>query len=133
MGSFDSKDGGCTPSLDHQFLIIRIAIMERIQLSKIAHARSGDKGDNANIGLIALKPEYYPILVREVTAERVRKHFAELCLGDVERYELPNLHALNFVLHRALDGGGTLSLRTDAQGKTYGAGLLRMELEAELP
>jgi hypothetical protein len=107
--------------------------MARILLREIAHARSGDKGDNANIGLIALKPEYYPILVREVTAERVKKHFAGLCLGDVERYELPNLHALNFVLHRALDGGGTLSLRTDAQGKTYGVGLLRMELEAELP
>lgn len=107
--------------------------MGRIQLKDIAHARSGDKGDNANIGLIALKPEYYPILVREVTAERVKKHFAALCMGDVERYELPNLHALNFVLHRALDGGGTLSLRTDAQGKTYGAGLLRMEIEAELP
>jgi hypothetical protein len=103
--------------------------MGKIQLKEIAHARSGDKGDNANIGLIALRPEYYPVLVREVTAERVKKHFAGLCLGEVERYELPNLHALNFVLHRALDGGGTLSLRTDAQGKTYGAGLLRMEID----
>jgi len=100
----------------------------KIQLRQIAHARSGDKGDNANIGLIALKPEYYPILVREVTAERVKQHFAGLCLGEVERYEIPNLQALNFVLHRALDGGGTLSLRTDSQGKTYGAALLRMEI-----
>jgi hypothetical protein len=107
--------------------------MGKIQLKEIAHARSGDKGDNANIGLIALKPEYYPILVREVTAERVKQHFAGLCLGQVERYELPNLHALNFVLHRALDGGGTLSLRTDSQGKTYGTGLLRMQIEGELP
>lgn len=102
--------------------------MKKIQLKEIAHARSGDKGDNANIGLIALKPEYYPVLVREVTAERVKQHFAGVCLGEVERYEIPNLHALNFVLHQALDGGGTLSLRTDSQGKTYGAALLRMEI-----
>ena len=102
--------------------------IKKIQLREIAHARSGDKGDNANIGLIALKPEYYPVLVREVTAERVKQHFAALCLGSVERYEIPNLHALNFVLHQALDGGGTLSLRTDSQGKTYGAALLRMEV-----
>lgn len=100
----------------------------KTQLRQIAHARSGDKGDNANIGLIALQPEYYPILVREVTAERVKQHFAGLCLGEVERYEIPNLLALNFVLHQALDGGGTLSLRTDSQGKTYGAALLRMEI-----
>lgn len=102
----------------------------KIQLREIAHARSGDKGDNANIGLVALKPEYYPVLVREVTAERVKQHFAGLCAGEVERYELPNLQALNFVLHAALDGGGTLSLRTDSQGKTYGAALLRMEIES---
>jgi hypothetical protein len=101
----------------------------KIRLVEIAHARSGDKGDNANIGLIALKPEHYPVLVREVTAERVKQHFAEMCLGKVERYEIPNLHALNFVLHQALDGGGTLSLRMDSQGKTYGAALLRMEIE----
>lgn len=101
---------------------------KKTQLREIAHARSGDKGDNANIGLIALKSEYYPVLVREVTAERVKQHFAGLCLGEVERYEIPNLHALNFVLHQALDGGGTLSLRTDSQGKTYGAALLRMEI-----
>lgn len=103
--------------------------MKRIQLREIAHARSGDKGDNANIGLIALKPEHYPVLVREVTAERVKQHFAGICLGAVERYELPNLLALNFVLHQALDGGGTLSLRTDSQGKTYGAALLRIEID----
>lgn len=102
--------------------------MRKVQLKEIAHARSGDKGDNANIGLIALKPEYYPVLVREVTAERVKRHFAGICLGEVERYEIPNLHALNFVLHQALDGGGTLSLRTDSQGKTYGAALLRLEI-----
>jgi hypothetical protein len=101
----------------------------RVQLREIAHARSGDKGDIANIGLIALKPEHYPVLVREVTAERVKKHFTGICHGAVERYELPNLHALNFVLYRALDGGGLVSLRTDNQGKTYGAALLRMEID----
>ncbi len=101
----------------------------KIQLRHIAHARSGDKGDIANIGLIALKAEDYPILVREVTAERVKQHFAGICRGEVERFELPNLHALNFVLHRALDGGGLLSLRTDSQGKTLSSALLRMEIQ----
>jgi hypothetical protein len=101
----------------------------KIQLRQIAHARSGDKGDIANIGLIGLKPEDYPILVREVTAERVKQHFAGICRGEVERFELPNLNALNFVLHRALDGGGLLSLRTDSQGKTLSSALLRMEIE----
>ena len=103
--------------------------MSKRQLREIAHARSGDKGDDANIGLIALRPEYYPILVREVTAERVQSHFAGICHGPVERFELPNLNALNFVLHHSLDGGGTLSLRSDSQGKTYGAALLRMQID----
>jgi hypothetical protein len=104
--------------------------MPKIQLREIAHARSGDKGDDANIGLIALKPEDYRVLVREVTAERVKQHFAGICQGEVERFELPNLNALNFVLHRALDGGGLLSLRTDSQGKTLSSALLRMEIES---
>ena len=103
--------------------------MARIQLLRIAHARSGDKGNIANIGLIALRPEYYPLLVEQVTPERVKEHFREICFGPVERFELPNLHALNFLLHDALDGGGTLSLRTDAQGKTYSGALLRMEVD----
>lgn len=103
--------------------------MPRVPLLKIAHARSGDKGDCANIGLIALNPEHYPILVAQVTAERVQEHFQELCKGKVERFELPNLHALNFLLYEALDGGGTTSLRTDAQGKTFSAALLRMEVD----
>jgi hypothetical protein len=101
----------------------------KVQLLQLAHARSGDKGDTANIGLIALKPEYYPILVREVTAERVKAHFAEICHGEVERFELPNLGALNFLLHHSLGGGGTLSLKTDAQGKTLSSALLRMEVD----
>jgi hypothetical protein len=100
-----------------------------IQLTKLAHARSGDKGDTANVGLIALREDLYPILVREVTAERVKEHFNGICKGKVERFELPNLGALNFLLHESLDGGGTLSLMTDAQGKTFSTALLRMHIE----
>lgn len=99
-------------------------------MAEVAHARSGDKGDTANIGLIALKEHHYPLLVREVSAERVKRHFGSLCKGRVERFELPNIGALNFLLHRALEGGGTVSLRTDAQGKTLAAALLRMRIEA---
>ncbi len=101
----------------------------RIQLLKLAHARSGDKGDTANVGLIALREEFYPLLVREVTAERVKRHFDGICHGRVERFELPNLNALNFLIHESLGGGGTLSLMTDAQGKTFSTALLRMELD----
>jgi len=101
----------------------------KLQLLKLAHSRSGDKGDTANIGLIALRPEYYPILVREVTANRVKQHFKGICLGEVERFELPNLGALNFLLHQSLGGGGTVSLRTDPQGKTLSVALLRMEID----
>lgn len=103
----------------------------RIQLTKLAHARSGDKGDTANVGLIALRDEYYPLLLREVTVARVRQHFEGVCRGEVERFELPNLSALNFLLHESLGGGGTLSLMTDAQGKTFSTALLRMEIEVE--
>jgi hypothetical protein len=98
-------------------------------LGTIAHTRSGDKGDTSNIGVIAFKPEYFPVILREVTPERVKQFFGELVKGDVERFELPNLGAINLLLHEALGGGGTLSLRIDAQGKTYGAALLRMEIE----
>ncbi|MEK7668450.1 MAG: hypothetical protein AAB409_07360 [Gemmatimonadota bacterium] len=101
----------------------------RVRLVELAHARSGDKGDTANVGVIARKPEYYPLLVRELTVERVAAHFAGMLTGGVERYELPNLHALNFLLHGALGGGGTVSLKTDAQGKTLSTALLRMEVE----
>jgi hypothetical protein len=101
----------------------------KVQLIRLAHARSGDKGDTANVGLIALEDRFYPILVREVTAERVKQHFKGICLGEVERFELPNLGALNFLLHESLGGGGTLSLLTDAQGKTFSTALLRMEIE----
>jgi len=101
----------------------------KVELTKLAHARSGDKGDTANVGLIALREEFYQLLVSEVTAERVQRHFTGICKGEVERFELPNLGALNFLLHESLDGGGTLSLMTDAQGKTFSTALLRMEIE----
>jgi len=107
--------------------------MRKIPLLAIAHARSGDKGNVCNIGLVARRPEYYPILVAQVTADRVKEHFAGVCHGKVERFELPNLGALNFLLHDSLDGGGTVSLQADPQGKTYGSALLRMEVEANLP
>ena len=101
----------------------------RRRLADIAYARSGDKGDTANVGLVARDPKDYPLLVREVTRERVKQHFKGLITGDVERFELPNLNALNFLLHGALGGGGTISLKTDAQGKTLSTALLRMEID----
>src|SRR5215218_4716084 len=101
----------------------------KIELTKLAHARSGDKGDTANVGVIALRDEIYPILVREVTMEKVKEHFGAMVKGDVERFELPNLKALNFLLHESLGGGGTLSLMTDAQGKTFSTALLRMKID----
>ena len=100
-----------------------------ISLRDLAHTRSGDKGDTANVGVIAFDPEFYPILVRELTVERVKEHFTGICRGPVERFELPNLHALNFLLHNALGGGGTVSLKTDAQGKTLSTAMLRMDVE----
>lgn len=101
----------------------------RVRLTDIAHARSGDKGDTANVGVIALKPAWFPVLVTHLTRDRVAAHFEGLIEGGVDRYELPNLGALNFLLHGALDGGGTLSLKTDAQGKVYSTALLRMVLD----
>ncbi|MBM3784071.1 MAG: hypothetical protein FJW30_06900 [Acidobacteria bacterium] len=103
----------------------------KIPLSRIAHGRSGDKGDMANIGIIAYEERHYPILLREVTPERVKQHFGDRIRGSVVRHELPNLGALNFLCHEALGGGGTLSMRIDAQGKTYAAGLLGMEIDAD--
>ena len=101
----------------------------RVPLHTVAHARSGDKGDASNVGLIADSPSLYEVIRREVTAERVKAHFRQICRGEVERFEVPNLLALNFLLHDSLGGGGTLSLKTDAQGKTHGQGLLMMEIE----
>ncbi len=101
----------------------------KVRLVDIAHARSGDKGDTANVGVIALEPRWYEVLEQFVTRDRVGEHFRGMIEGDVDRYELPNLNALNFLLHGALDGGGTLSLKTDAQGKVYSTALLRMVID----
>ncbi len=103
----------------------------KIQLITLCHGRSGDKGDTANVGIIARKPEYYPIIEKYVTAELVKSHFGRSVLGKVERFELPNIGALNFLLHNALGGGGTKSLKNDAQGKTLAAALLKMEIDIE--
>jgi len=101
----------------------------KIQLVHLAHARSGDKGNRANVGIIAYDPAHYPLLLEKLTPERVKAHFGDLVRGPVERYELPNLHALNFVLHDALEGGGTVSLMTDAQAKVTATAFLRMEID----
>ena len=101
----------------------------KVRLVDLAHARSGDKGDTANVGVIELRPEWYPLIRDQLTLDRVRTHFAGVITGDVERFELPNLNALNFLLHGALDGGGTLSLKTDAQGKVFSTAMLRMVLD----
>ena len=103
--------------------------MRHIRLIDIAHARSGDKGDTGNVGVIARRDEFYPLLVKYLTVERVREHFKGIVRGGVERFELPNLHALNFLLHEALGGGGTRSLKLDAQGKTLASAMLRMEID----
>jgi len=103
--------------------------MREVALARLAHGRSGDKGDTCNCGIIARKPEYYSVIAEQVTAERVKRHFGELCKGTVTRYELPRIHAFNFVLTQALGGGGTASLRIDTQGKTYAAALMRMKVQ----
>lgn len=102
-----------------------------IKLIDIAHGRSGDKGDAANIGIIAYDDKGYELIKKFLTAEKIKTHFEGICFGPVERYELPNLRALNFLLHNTLGGGGTVSLKHDAQGKTLAAALLRMEIETE--
>ena len=116
---------GKSSSLERKSKSLRM----RVQLTTLAHARSGDKGDTANVGLIAFRDNLFPLLAREVTAASVKEHFKGICKGQVERFELPNLSALNFLLHESLGGGGTLSLMTDAQGKTFSTALLRMEIE----
>jgi len=103
--------------------------MTRIRLEDIAHARSGDKGDGSNVGIIAYTEAGYELLCHELTINRVKAHFASICKGTVDRYEVPNLKALNFILHDSLGGGGSESVKTDAQGKTHGQALLRMELD----
>jgi hypothetical protein len=103
--------------------------MARVKLIKIAHGRSGDKGNASNVGIIARHPDIYPFLKENLTAKVVKEHMKYICKGSVERYELPNIGALNFILNDSLDGGGTVSLKLDAQGKTHASTLLRMELD----
>lgn len=103
--------------------------MAKAKLIDIAHGRSGDKGDGSNVGIIARHPDVYPFLKEKLTAEVVKKHMKHICQGNVERFELPNIGALNFVLHESLGGGGTVSLKLDAQGKTHASMLLRMDLD----
>jgi hypothetical protein len=103
--------------------------MPKVRLNEIAHARSGDKGDTVNVGVIARAPQHYELLKQTLTVARVKEHFGDMVKGEVERFELPNIGALNFLLHQALDGGGTMSLMTDAQGKTFSTALLRMWLD----
>jgi len=100
-----------------------------IKLGQIAYSRSGDKGDGSNVGVIANTQEIYQFLLKELTADKVKKHFSKICLGGVDRYEAPNLLALNFILHDSLGGGGSESLKTDAQGKTHGLGILQMKID----
>jgi hypothetical protein len=104
---------------------------KRIRLIDIAHARSGDKGDAGNVGVIARDERYYPVLLEQLTADAVKRHFEGICFGPVERFELPNLGALNFILYNTLGGGGTVSLKNDAQGKTLSSAMLRMEIEID--
>lgn len=103
--------------------------MPVVHLLDIAHGRSGDKGNGSNVGIIARHPDVYPFLVKELTSERVKEHMKHVCKGDVERYEMPNIGALNFILNESLGGGGTVSLKLDAQGKTHAAQVLRMKLD----
>lgn len=103
--------------------------MSKVQLKELAYVRSGDKGDVCNIGLLALNAENYEIIRQQVTPERVKAFFGEMVKGPVNIYELPNIHSLEIVLHNALDGGATRTLRFDQTGKAMGTALLRMEVE----
>ncbi|MDH3270649.1 MAG: hypothetical protein OEN56_04910 [Gemmatimonadota bacterium] len=103
--------------------------MKKIPLVHLAHARSGDKGDTANVGVIAYDEAHYGLLRDALTPAAVKAHFGPMVKGEVERFELPNLYALNFLLHGALGGGGTMSLMNDAQGKVFSTALLRMRVE----
>ncbi len=103
--------------------------MTRVRLERLAYTRSGDKGDGSNVGVVAYTREAFELLRRMLTPDRVKQHFSSICLGKVDRYEAENLLALNFILHDSLGGGGSESLKTDAQGKTHGLGMLYLELD----
>lgn len=103
--------------------------MKKVKLIEIAHGRSGDKGNGSNVGIIARHPKIYPYLKEVLTEKRVKEYMKNICKGEVERYEMDNIGALNFLLNESLGGGGTVSLKLDAQGKTHASTLLRMEVE----
>ncbi|MCR9133141.1 MAG: hypothetical protein NXI08_11220 [bacterium] len=103
--------------------------MPVVKLIEIAHGRSGDKGNGSNVGIIARHPDIYPFLKETLTSDVVKEHMKYVCKGDVERYELPNIGALNFILNESLGGGGTVSLKLDAQGKTHASQVLRMDID----
>lgn len=107
--------------------------MAQVYLNRIAHGRSGDKGDTSNVCVFARKPEYYDIIAREVTVERVRAHFGDMVRGEIVRYDVPTLQGFNFVMKHALGGGATHSLRLDSLGKSMASAFLRMKIECELP
>ncbi len=103
--------------------------MAKVKLGSFAFARSGDKGDGSNVGIFVTNDKDYELIKRELTVERVKRHFHAICRGEVTRYEAPNMLALNFLLRDSLGGGGSESLKTDAQGKTHGLALLELEVE----
>lgn len=103
----------------------------QIYLNQIAHGRSGDKGDTSNVCVFARKPEYYRLILREVTVEKVKEHFGDMVLGNIARYEVPSLNGFNFVMKHALGGGATHSLRLDSLGKSMGSAFLRMKINVE--
>ncbi|MFK7740687.1 MAG: hypothetical protein AB8H80_10215 [Planctomycetota bacterium] len=105
--------------------------MAKVQLSSFAMARSGDKGDGSNVGIFVENEADYEVIKRELTVDRVKQHFKDICFGEVTRFEAPNMLALNFLLKDSLGGGGSESLKTDAQGKTHGLGLLELEVERD--
>ena len=105
--------------------------MPMIYLNDIAHGRSGDKGDTSNVCVFARKPEYYGIIQREVTPEALKAYFGDMVRGDILRYDLPSLGGFNFVMHHALGGGATMSLRLDSLGKSMGSAVMRMKIHVE--
>ena len=102
--------------------------MKKVKLREIAHSRAGDKGDIVNISVIAYDMQHYDVIREQITVEKVKEHFKEIAKGDIVRYELPNLGALNFVMHNALAGGVTRSLRIDIHGKTLSSAMLELEV-----
>jgi hypothetical protein len=103
--------------------------MTEVYLHEIAHGRSGDKGDTTNICIFAREPEYYEVIRKEITVEKVRAFFGNMVKGEIIRYEVPSLNGFNFVMKHALGGGATHSLRLDTLGKSMGSAIMRMKVQ----